>query len=51
MHAFVCVAYLTTVTILIFLENFKLKNKNNLLLIVKKNEFGKQKICIFTLTL
>ncbi len=43
MHAFVCVAYLTTVTILIFLENFKLKNENNLLLIVKKMNSGNKK--------
>ncbi len=43
MHAFVCVAYLTIVTILIFLENFKLKNKNNLLLIVKKMNSGNKK--------
>ena len=46
MHAFVCVAYLTTVTILIFLENFKLKNENNLLLIVKKMNSG-NKIYVF----
>ncbi len=43
MHAFVCVAYLTTATILIFLENFKLKNENNLLLIVKKMNSGNKK--------
>ncbi len=43
MHAFVCVAYLTTVNILIFLENFKLKNENNLLLIVKKMNSGNKK--------
>lgn len=43
MHAFVCVAYLTTIIILIFLENFKLKNENNLLLIVKKMNTGNKK--------